>query len=86
MQRTGICYTSVRSEAIGRSDAYQQQQRKKQTMAEFAVGDKVLIPSQPSLGVCTIVEEIGEGFSGKVYAVSTKNGLQRESASNLRRA
>lgn len=55
-------------------------------MAEFAVGDKVEIPSRPSLGVCTIVEEIGEGFSGKVYAVSTKVGLQRESASNLRRA
>lgn len=55
-------------------------------MTEFAVGDKVVIPSRPSLGVCTIVEEIGEGFSGKVYAVSTKVGLQRESASNLRRA
>lgn len=55
-------------------------------MANFKVGDKVTIPSRPSLGVCTIDDIAGEGFSGTTYYINTPVGLQKESESNLRAA
>ena len=53
---------------------------------EYSIGDKVTVPSRPSLGVCTVKEVVGYGFSGEIYAIETKIGLQKESAANLRAA
>ena len=55
-------------------------------MKKYSIGDRVIVPSRPSLGICTIEEVIGEGFSGEVYAIRTKVGLQRECAANLKAA
>ena len=55
-------------------------------MKRFAIGDKVIVPSRPSLGVCTVEKVLYVGFSGEVYAISTKVGLQKESAANLESA
>lgn len=55
-------------------------------MANFKVGDKVTIPARPSLGVCTIDDIAGDGFSGTMYYINTPVGLQKESERNLRAA
>lgn len=55
-------------------------------MKRFAIGDKVIIPSRPSLGVCTVEKVLYAGFSGEVYAIRTKVGLQKESSANLKPA
>lgn len=50
---------------------------------KFRVGDKVVIPAQPSLGECVVADVLGVGLSGAIYAIKTRIGIQRELEANL---